>query len=75
MTTNGVEPTAMSRMRLPRAMPWMTKRLMPTGGVMKPISSHTIMTMPNHTGSKPSPVTSGNRIGSMMIITDSSSSA
>ncbi len=42
---------------------------------MSPISSHTTMMMPNQTGSKPSPVTSGNRIGSMMIITDSSSSA
>jgi len=33
------------------------------------------MMMPNHTGSKPSPVMSGKRMGSRMIITDSSSSA
>ena len=42
---------------------------------MKPISSRTIMMMPNHTASNPNATTSGKGIGRMMIITDSSSRA
>ena len=73
--TYGVVPTVTSRAPAPGMRFWMTKRFRPTGGVMKPISSQTTMMMPNQTGSKPRPVMRGKRMGSRMIITDSSSSA
>ena len=46
---------------------------MPTGGLIRPISTTMTMTMPNQIGSKPSPTTSGKKIGTVSRIIDSSS--
>ena len=47
-----------------------TKMFMPTGGVIRLISITHTTRMPNHTGSKPSEVTSGKKIGTVSSIID-----
>src|SRR3546814_5629410 len=48
-----------------------TKRLRPTGGVISAISIMMMMTIPNQTGSKPSPNITGATIGIEVIIIES----
>jgi hypothetical protein len=49
----GITPRMIWRKPMSGAMPLMTKRLSPTGGVMRPISMLMVRTMPNQIGSKP----------------------
>ena len=52
-----------------------TKRFIPTGGLMRPISTTTTIRMPNQIGSTPRLTTSGKKIGTVRRIIDSSSIA
>src|SRR5688572_28550060 len=52
-----------------------TNMFMPTGGLIRPISTTHTMTMPNHTGSKPSCTMTGKKTGIVSRIMDSSSMA
>jgi hypothetical protein len=52
-----------------------TKRFMPTGGLMSPISTTQTMMTPNQTGSTPSCTTTGKNTGIVSRIIDSSSMA
>ncbi|MNH38432.1 hypothetical protein D3C79_994590 [compost metagenome] len=55
-------------MKLPRPrMLCTTKRFMPNGGVIWPISHSTISTTPNHSGSKPRLTTIGTISGAVVI--------
>src|SRR5699024_12124862 len=64
--TNGSTPTATcSNLTLPTLEA--TNRLTPSGGVTKPIASDTTSTTPKWTGSMPTEVTTGSRIGVKMI--------
>src|SRR5690606_21333414 len=51
----------------------MTKRFMPTGGEIMPISITVTISTPNHTGSKPRPVMTGKNTGMVSSTMDSSS--
>ena len=50
------------------ATPIITNSSSPKGGVVVEISSASTMMMPNHTGSKPSEIASGTKIGMVSII-------
>src|SRR5204863_4796060 len=51
-STNGITPRKMVRVGTCGSRVLSTKRFMPTGGLMRPISTTTTMRMPNHTGSR-----------------------
>ena len=52
-----------------------TNMFMPTGGLMRPISTTHTMMMPNQTGSKPRCTMTGKKTGIVSRIIDSSSMA
>ena len=62
----GKEPPTMSFMVIPGTEPFRMNRLRPTGGVIMPISTLIVTTIPNQTGSKPSCVTMGKMMGREM---------
>src|SRR4030043_284861 len=64
--TKGSEPKTISFMVTPGIAPFKTNRLSPTGGVIIPISTLIVTMIPNQTGSNPSLVMMGNRIGREM---------
>src|SRR3546814_3019580 len=72
-TTKGSEPLITSRIWPRLRTPCTTNRLRPTGGVIRAVSSSTIIRIPNHTGSKPMEITTGVMIGTVAIIIDSDS--
>ncbi len=68
--TKGITPRQMAVVGTSGSTLDSTKMFMPIGGVMRLISiTHTTM-MPNHTGSKPSEVTSGKNTGTVSSIID-----
>ena len=75
MTTNGITPRKMVRVGTCGSSVFSTKRFMPTGGLMRPISTTTTIRMPNHTGSRPMCTISGKKSGTVRRIMESSSIA
>ena len=66
--TYGMEPLIISFVGMSGAIPFTTKILSPTGGVIKPISIFNVITIPNQMGSNPRPVMIGNKIGVVIKI-------
>ena len=59
---NGTIPRNIVDMGTSFATPLITKTLIPTGGVIIPISDTLTISIPNHIGSKPSDVAKGKKI-------------
>ena len=73
--TNGMTPRKMVRVGTCGSSVFNTKRFMPTGGLMRPISTTTTISTPNQTGSSPRWTMSGKNSGTVSRIIDSSSIA
>src|ERR1044071_4480760 len=73
--TNGITPRKMVRVCTCGSSVLRTKRFMPTGGLMRPISTTTTMRMPNPTGSSPICTIRGKKSGTVSRIMESSSIA
>ena len=69
----GRMPRMIVACRSPGATPWMTKRFMPTGGVISPISATVTSRMPNQIGSKSSARITGKTNGTVSRIMESAS--
>src|SRR3546814_7213878 len=72
-TTKVSEPIITSRIWPRLRTPCTTNRLRPTGGVIRAVSSSTIIRILNHNGSKPMENITGVMIGNEAIIIDSDS--
>src|SRR5688572_22005483 len=72
---NGSTPWKMARVGTCGSRVLSTNRFMPTGGLIRPISTTTTMSTPNQIGSRPMATISGKKIGTVSRIIDSSSIA
>ncbi len=67
---NGRMPATTVRWVTPGTVDWTTKRFIPIGGVMRPISATVTTRMPNQTRSHPIATATGERKGTVSRIMD-----
>jgi hypothetical protein len=65
-STNGSDPFNIFPMDISGAIPWITNKLSPTGGVINPISILIVKITPNQIGSNPAAVIIGYNIGAVI---------
>ena len=64
--TKGKDPFNIFPIDMSGAIPWITNKLSPTGGVIRPISILMVIITPNQIGSKPAAVIIGYKIGAVI---------